>query len=171
MTCRGQVSEFCRKCNPVHTSPKFYSTPGSCCFCFLTNLTLGVIRKMSEHIVVSSWLGTDDPFRTLSGIFCQSTSRRNGDNRLKFLIKSVFFENWKKMHFHLLILLLTVVADRTWCPPLLVLAQSFPQPSRIRWMVLPSCLVTATMGMKISMLHSIAFLPFDKVGVSPVCHE
>ena len=33
------------------------------------------------------------------------------------------------------------------------------------------CLVTANMGTKFSMLHSITFLPLDNMGVSPVGHE
>ena len=35
---------------------------------------------------------------------------------------------------------------------------------------LPLAVVTATMGTKLSMLHSITFLPFDNLGVSPVGH-
>ena len=69
---------------------------------------------MSEHIAVSSWLGTDDNFLTL-GICCRSISLRIGENRGKFLIKRLFFDNFmlraplllesSKMHFVLVILL------------------------------------------------------------------
>ena len=90
--CRVHLSELCRTCNPVYALLRFYSTPGPCCFCLLTNLTIGVFRIMSEHIVVFSWLGTDDTFLTL-GIFCQSISSRMGGNRGKFLIKRSFFDN------------------------------------------------------------------------------
>ena len=48
MICRDQVSEFCRKCNPVHALLRFYPTAGSCCFCLLTDFTLGIFRIMSE---------------------------------------------------------------------------------------------------------------------------
>ena len=70
---------------------------------------------MSEHIVVSSWLGSDDTFLTL-GIFCQSISPRIGDDRGKFLVKKIVLRQlhaqshpWmselRKMHLDLLILL------------------------------------------------------------------
>ena len=73
-----------------HALPEFYSTLGSCCFCLLTDFTIGLFRIMSEHIVIATWLGTDDSFLTL-GVFCQSISTRVGDNRGKFVVTEVFF--------------------------------------------------------------------------------
>ena len=68
MNCLGKVSKICRKCNPVSVLLRFYPTLG---FFFLTDFTVGIFRIMSEHIVVSSWLETDDSSLT-SGIFCHS---------------------------------------------------------------------------------------------------
>ena len=69
---------------------------------------------MREHIVIPSWLGTEDSSLTL-GFFCQSISSRIGDHRGKFIIKRFFFVNMlrvtarflelKKIHRILVILL------------------------------------------------------------------
>ena len=69
---------------------------------------------MREHMVIPSWLGTDESSLT-HGFFCQSISSRIGDHRGKFIIKRFFFVNMlrvtarflelKKMHrFHLILL-------------------------------------------------------------------
>ena len=92
MICRDQVPKKLRRCSAVHALPRFYSTLGSCCFCLLTDFSIGVFRISSELIVVFSWLAIDETFLTL-GIFFQSTSHRIGDNRKKLLNKKNFFDN------------------------------------------------------------------------------
>ena len=131
----------------IHARPSLVSfSSGSCCSRLLTDYTIGVFQIMSEHIVISSWLGNDDSFLTFD-IFCHFTSPRIGGNRGKFLMKKLFFVNF------MLWVTLAVEEDASYssgpsangpngsnmvCPPLLVLAQGFPSLSRMQWMVLPS---------------------------------
>ena len=134
---------------------------------------------MNEHFVISSWLGTDDSFLAL-GIFFQSVSLRIGDHRGRFIFKRLF--------------LITCtgsppafgVEEDTWYSCNLsvngfnrsnkVSSTSFsrskiPLAGETSMDGTAFCLVTATTGTKFSMLHSINFLPYDDLGVSPNGHE
>ena len=92
MICRDQVSDLCRNCDPIHALLRLLSTPCTSCVCLLTDVTVGILRMMSEQIVVSSWLGTDDTVLAL-GIHCLSLSSCIGDLREKFLCNTLFFDN------------------------------------------------------------------------------
>ena len=181
MFSRDQVSEFCKKCNSIHALLWFSSTPGSCGFCLLTDFTIGIFRTMSEHIVVSSWLGTDDTFLTL-GIFFQrifpasvTTEGSSSSRDVSSITRSSRSPSAVEVEVDASCSSNPFVdgflTDPTWCPPLLVLAQSFRWVSTIQWMVRLPFLVTAITGTMLSMLHSITFLPFDNLGVSSDGHE
>ena len=64
-----------------------------------------------------------------------------------------------------------VVTGPRWSPPLLFPGEGFPRLLENTMDGAAFCLGTATMGTKFSMLHSITFLPFDRVGVSRVGNE
>ena len=126
---------FVEHCNLIHALLALYSTPCTRCFCLLTGFTIGIFLIMSEQVVVSSCMGTDDTFLTLgifyrvshrasvtaegsfSAILCSSTTSR---------FASPYLSELKKMHLVLIILLQIVVTDPALCPPLLVLAQGSP---------------------------------------------
>ena len=82
-----QVSEFCRMC----TLPRFYSTLGSCCFRLLTDFTIGIFRIMSEHIVISSWLETDDSLLPLVS-FARVSLTASVTTEGGFVFKRIFLE-------------------------------------------------------------------------------
>ena len=63
-------------------------------FCLLTDFIIGIFQTICEHIVISSWLGTDYSFLA-PGVFCRSISSRTGDHRGRFVFKRFFLD---KMH-------------------------------------------------------------------------
>ena len=120
---------------------------------------------MSEHIVVSSWLETDDSSLT-SGIFCHSifpaSVTTEGSLSSRGFLRQHAWRHSKLLelrmiHRLLLSLLEMGLTDPTWCPPLLsrskfVLADENSMEVQI--------FVWCYHGDEVSMLHSIYFLTF-----------
>ena len=166
MICRDQISEFCRKCNPVPALPRFQSDTWLVFCCLLTDFTTGILRIVSEHIVISCFVG-NRWYLSYSWHLCQLISLPHrwlpkevchqevfSSTTSCFVTPSVW--SWRRciVFFHSFRKLLQT--DPTWCPPLLFLAQIFLKPTRIQWMV---------------QLYSITFLPLNNMEISPDSHE
>ena len=77
MIWRDQVKKNCQRCQSDQRASQLYFTPGPCILSHFAVFTIVILRKMCEHVMIPSWLGTDDSFLTLRLFFpeynlCQS---------------------------------------------------------------------------------------------------